>query len=114
MEPPKNYDEAYFCGRNYELIPEFRLDSKRRFDVIVDLGHTTGLTLKASKRFTKIIAVEPNPLAYVKLRYNLIINNTKNVTIVPAAIRSFDGYTDLYIRIRRTIESTSVYDTFGV
>lgn len=56
---------------------------------IIDVGANIGNhSINLSKSVDKIIAIEPNPSCVMLLRASLIINNIKNVEVVPMGVSS--------------------------
>lgn len=91
----KGYTKSGFEAISRELWMQLALDAS----VVFDIGANTGLySLFASLVNNKsdIHAFEPIIRNAQKLRYNIGINNMKNIQIVEAAISSTDGTTMIY------------------
>ncbi len=69
--------------------PELHYLSKTDGNVFLDIGANTGyysLTL-AQRGFSKILAIEPNPVTLKRLEYNIQLNDfAKVITVVPLCI----------------------------
>ncbi len=80
-----------FKENNHFLIPEF---SGRDANLVIDLGANEGyytLKLKQNNPKCKIIAVEPNPLAFEILEKNVKSNKLSDVTLVNKAVCGKNG-----------------------
>jgi len=80
-----------FKENHHFLIPEF---SGKSENLVVDIGANEGyytLKLKQNNAKCKVIAVEPNPLAFEILKKNLKVNKLQNVILVNKAICSKSG-----------------------
>ncbi len=80
-----------FGQKLHFLLPEF---SGSDAEVIIDAGACEGyytLKIKEDNPFCKIIAVEPNILAYNQLKRNISLNNLKNVISVNKALSGKKG-----------------------
>jgi FkbM family methyltransferase len=55
--------------------------------VFVDVEAYIGLyRVYTCKRFRKVLAIEPNPMALMYLKTNVTLNNRHNTIVVPKAI----------------------------
>jgi FkbM family methyltransferase len=72
---------------------------------VLDLGAHHGLyTLLASKRVGAkghVIAFEPSPRELQRLRWNLVLNRCRNVSIEPSALGNVEGTTELFVCLGR-------------
>lgn len=93
----------------YQIFVDKEYEKDRRYspqqgDVIVDGGAFIGLwTLRVAQvsgKSGRIIAVEPNPLAYAQLQNNIRLNNLGNVTTVNKALGDQNGKIDLFTEAR--------------
>jgi FkbM family methyltransferase len=84
-----------FLKKIYEPFPEFALENCR---VILDCGANIGIfTLKYALSGTnRIISIEPNPLAFNRLRKNIAANHITNVTALNMGLSSSGGTAKLH------------------
>lgn len=85
-----------FKFREQEVPKEFR----HSMQVIVDIGANEGywtLALKRDNPATRIIALEPNPLAYELLERNIAANRLSDVTLLPFAAGKQSGSANFQI-----------------
>jgi FkbM family methyltransferase len=84
-----------FLKKIYEPFPEFAPENCR---VILDCGANIGIfTIKyALCSSNRVIAIEPNPLAFNRLKKNIEANNISNVTALNTGISSSGGTAKLY------------------
>ena len=62
--------------------------------VFVDVGANMGFfTLAAARRASRVVAIEPNPALFERLRFNLDLNGLDHVHAVEAALGETDGGT---------------------
>jgi FkbM family methyltransferase len=102
-----------FRERHHDKLSNFPLKND---STIVDLGANEGFyVLKAKERApkSKIIAVEPNPIAFKVLKGNIRFNKLKNVVIVNKAVTSRNGKINFEIVKGRTeVGAVKVYKKF--
>jgi FkbM family methyltransferase len=66
-------------------------------DVFVDVGANSGqYVVPLARRFRRVIAVEPNPIALTVLRKNLAENRISNVEVIGRALSTRSGVVRLY------------------
>ena len=83
----------------------FDFISKSQGNIFVDVGAYSGVySLLASKNFSKIIAIEPNPSILPTLKTNIHINNIKNIELLEIAASDSNSKIKLYKGL-----STSTY-----
>jgi FkbM family methyltransferase len=84
-----------FLKKIYEPFPEFAPENCR---LILDCGANIGIfTLKyALSRTNRIISIEPNPLAFNRLKKNIAVNHVTNVTALNMGISSSGGTAKLH------------------
>lgn len=78
----------------------FELQSDKPF--IIDGGANIGIvTLFFKKRYpkSKIICFEPDPVSFLALQKNMIVNNISNVTLVNVALSDKDNFANFYGQI---------------
>jgi FkbM family methyltransferase len=69
----------------------------RSGEVFVDAGANVGqYTVPLASRFSRVLAVEPNPMARSLLERNLALNAVQNVRVVPYALAATPGRLRLY------------------
>jgi FkbM family methyltransferase len=80
--------ESLFGYFLHALEPRTAQDLRRRSgELFLDLGANTGqYTLPLARRFRRVIAVEPNPIAAGILRRNADRNGLRNVTVIERAV----------------------------
>lgn len=67
--------------------------------IFVDVGACTGkYTIPMSKRYKKVIAIEPNPENLKFLRKNIELNKCKNIEIIEKAVSDTKGTTKLALK----------------
>jgi FkbM family methyltransferase len=98
-------DLLYAVNRNvvfgYYMLPfepvTYRTLSKQTGGTFLDLGANVGqYSIPLAKRFERVIAVEPNPLALKVLHRNVQLNGLRNVTIVAKAVSPYHGSVQLH------------------
>ncbi|MCI4336463.1 MAG: FkbM family methyltransferase [Thermoplasmata archaeon] len=69
----------------------------RRGAVFIDCGANTGqYSVPLARRFDRVVAVEPNPIAASILRQNIERNHLTNVSVVERAVTASPGAARLY------------------
>jgi FkbM family methyltransferase len=77
-----------FKYKAHTLLPEF---SAEEDSLIIDAGATEGyytLKIKENNPKCKVIAIEPNPVAFKMLKKNVRANHLRNITFVNKALAS--------------------------
>jgi FkbM family methyltransferase len=102
MTSPQFFDPAELAILEGALRPDF---------VFVDIGSNAGAyTLFVAQRAgpgSRIVAVEPHPVARQRLQCNLDLNGIRHVTIAPVALSDTSGTLSLFIN-DRNIGSSSL------
>lgn len=83
-------------GRGSPKEHDFIRRSLANGGTLVDAGaHIGTMSLpQARTRGVRIVAIEPNPVALARLRFNIVANDLSNVTVVAAALSDVDGMID--------------------
>jgi len=99
-----------YIRKEYELHPAY-IPSKGW--TVLDVGAYVGLFSMRASRLVgdsgRVVAFEPNPLAYYWLRRNIALNRLSNVEALPIALGSYDGVTELYIVLKGNIGVSSIF-----
>jgi len=95
-----NEEEFHYLKREIFTNDCYYFDTEMKEPLIIDVGAYIGLSVLYFKKLypnSKIVAFEPNPLAFETLKENLFLNNIKNVELHQAGILNKDGQKVLYI-----------------
>jgi FkbM family methyltransferase len=107
-EEPPVY--SIFISINEPITLRYFSRFAREGGVVVDCGANVGIySLISAKYANKVIAVEPNPLAYQALQKNVKLNGFSNVRSVNMAVWSSSGKARLYLSSHHQ-DSTLRYD----
>jgi len=84
-------DFEQFLFKGYQRYPNY---IPKRGDIVVDVGAFVGLySLKAGKLGAFVIAIEPNPIAFIQLLENIMVNNLLgNIVPINVALSDQEGY----------------------
>jgi FkbM family methyltransferase len=108
----KTYSDI-FKEKDHTILPNF---PSKNDSTIIDLGANEGFyTLKVKEKApkSKIIAVEPNPIAFKILKKNIEANKLKNVMAVNKAVTSKSGKIVFEIvKDKTTIGALKVYKKY--
>jgi FkbM family methyltransferase len=97
------------CEKRVLFTPQFFDASERRFlservrpgFTFVDIGANVGAYSLYVGRLCggsgRIVAVEPDPVIYSRLRYNVDANDLGIITTVPSAVSDETGFVELYL-----------------
>jgi len=98
-----------YIRKEYELHPAY-VPSKGW--IVLDIGAYVGLFSMRASRLVgdsgRIVAFEPNPLAWQWLKRHIFINKLGNVEALPIALGSYDGVTEFYILAKGNIGASSI------
>jgi len=115
-ENPINSLKTYleiFKEKDHTKLPNF---PSKNDSVIIDIGANEGFyTLKIKEILpkSKIIAVEPDPIAFKILRKNVESNKLKNIKITNKAVASKTGKIIFEtVKGRTTVSATKVYEKY--
>ena len=103
-----------FRGFEYEtarLFYELAKESSVVFDIGANIGYYSLLAAIANSE-AQIYAFEPVPRVYDRFLRNVELNNASNVTMVRAAVTSFDGDITIYVPIVDVPSSASTLEGF--
>jgi FkbM family methyltransferase len=90
-------------GKTYEMHRELDgMSGEKAIDVGAHIG---SYTLRMAKKFTRVIAFEPNPLNRHILKLNLQLNKMRNVDVEDAALSDTNGVGRFFVQ--RTTGGTS-------
>jgi FkbM family methyltransferase len=95
-----NEEEFHYLKREIFTNDCYYFNTDKEEPLIIDVGAYIGLSVLYFKKLypnSKIIAFEPNPLAFKTLKENMFINNIENVKLYQTAILNKDGEKELYI-----------------
>lgn len=85
------------CLKTYEP-KTYEYMMSLRGSIFVDVGaHIGGYSVRLAKRFTKVIALEPNPSSAKVLAKNVFLNDLRNVVVVRAAASDRAGEVTLNV-----------------
>jgi len=99
-----------YIRREYELHPAY-IPGKGW--TVLDVGAYVGLFSMRASRLVgdsgRVVAFEPNPLAYYWLKRNIALNRLSNVEAMPIALGGYDGVTELYVMLKGNIGASSIF-----
>jgi len=79
---------------------------------VLDIGAYVGLFSMRASRLVgdsgRVVAFEPNPLAWYWLKRHIFINKLNNIEALPIALGSYNGVTEFYILVKGNIEASSI------
>ncbi len=97
-----------------EEVKRFLLSNMVPNGVFINIGaHIGKYALLIAKKYpdAKVIAIEPNPIAYDALSKALKINNVNNVQVFNIALSDSDNSTDLCIRRSSVVSSIEEFES---
>jgi FkbM family methyltransferase len=95
-----NEEEFHYLKREIFTNDCYYFYTNKEQPLIIDVGAYIGLSVLYFKKLypnSKIVAFEPNPVAFDILKENLFINNITNVELHQSAILNKEGEKELYI-----------------
>jgi FkbM family methyltransferase len=95
-----NEQEFHSLKREIFTYDSYYFESEKEQPVILDIGAYIGLSVLYFKQLypdSRIVAFEPNPIAFEMLKENMFINNIQNVELLNCAIWTNDGKKEIYI-----------------
>jgi len=98
LHDPSSYSIMMLSHEGNVPLLIYSLLRKMKDPVFIDVGaHLGAYTLAFSKISKLVVAVEPNPINYLLLRKNLVLNKIKNCIPVRCALSNYDGTAYLYL-----------------
>ena len=97
FSPVENFRIAQYGGEK-DFVGRFT-KSLIADDIVFDIGASVGLITLHAAAFThkgKVIAFEPDPETFQRLKHNVSLNNFSNIKILPWAISDRNGETTLF------------------
>ncbi|KUK77019.1 MAG: Methyltransferase FkbM family protein [candidate division WS6 bacterium 34_10] len=95
-----NEEEFHYLKREIFTNDCYYFYTNKEQPLIIDVGAYIGLSVLYFKKLypnSKIVAFEPNPIAFNILKENLFINNITDVELHQSAILNKEGEKELYI-----------------
>jgi len=111
--PSQNYhDLAFAAGRSEPKTLSFAIKNLKDGELFIDVGANVGfitIPVAASNKKVTCIAIEPNPIAFDRLLFNVNANSLSNVICYPLAIG--EQYEESWIGFpaKRNMGSASIF-----
>jgi FkbM family methyltransferase len=93
----KNTSFGYYLLLNLLEPYTYSEIMENKGDLFIDVGaNAGGYTIRAAKKYKKVISIEPNPVYIQIIRNNITLNSLHNIIILGVALSNFIGTSKFY------------------